>query len=154
MLICGVPGSGKTTLLRDLVRLISDAGVAVGLSDERGEVAACVRGIAQLDVGTHTHVLDGCPKAEALGWLIRGLSPKVLAMDEVYGREECRRVREAHYCGIATLATAHAGDWETLKGRRDLYALLKEGVFGRVIFVRNGKIQSMERMEESGCCGR
>lgn len=43
-LIAGPPGSGKTTLLRDIVRILSDEGTAVGLCDERGEIAACVEG--------------------------------------------------------------------------------------------------------------
>lgn len=59
-LIAGPPGSGKTTLLRDIVRILSDEGTAVGLCDERGEIAACVEGVPQLDVGARTHVLDGC----------------------------------------------------------------------------------------------
>ena len=36
-LIAGPPGSGKTTLLRDIVRILSDEGTAVGLCDERGK---------------------------------------------------------------------------------------------------------------------
>ena len=44
-LIAGPPGSGKTTLLRDIVRILSDEGTAVGLCDERGEIAACVEGV-------------------------------------------------------------------------------------------------------------
>ena len=75
VLLCGMPGSGKTTMLRDAVRLLSDGGLAVGLTDERGEVAACQHGVPQLDVGLRTHVVDGCRKAEGLRWLLRAMSP-------------------------------------------------------------------------------
>ena len=50
------PGAGKTTLLRDLTRLISNGfdgtqGIKTGLIDEGGEIAACLEGIPQLDIG-------------------------------------------------------------------------------------------------------
>ena len=94
-LIAGPPGSGKTTLLRDIVRILSDEGTAVGLCDERGEIAACVEGVPQLDVGARTHVLDGCGKASGLRWLLRAMCPGLLAVDELYGSDECLAVREA-----------------------------------------------------------
>ena len=151
MLICGTPGSGKTTLLRDLVRLISDAGVAVGLSDERGEIAACVQGIAQLDVGARTHVLDGCPKAEALKWLLRSMCPQVLAMDELCGAAEYQAVRDAAACGVRVIATVHAGSMQDIQQRAGLQALVTDGVFRQMIFVQNRRIV---RIEETSCCGQ
>lgn len=146
MLICGTPGSGKTTILRDAVRLISDSGIAVGLSDERGEVAACVQGIAQLDVGRRTHVLDGCPKAEALRWLLRSLCPQALAMDELYGMAECQAVREAAACGVPLIATIHAADMQQVRRRAGVRDLLAEGVFGQVIFVQERRIVHVEEI--------
>lgn len=154
MLICGVPGSGKTTLLRDTVRLISDGGMAVGLCDERGEVAACVQGIPQLDVGARTHVLDGCPKAQALRWLLRGMSPKVLAMDELYGADECRAVREAAACGVPVLTTVHAGTPAELLCRAGVKALLEENAFRQVIFVHSRQVERILSPEEILCCAR
>ena len=64
-LIISPPGAGKTTILRDLVRKISNGidtvafnGVNVGMIDERGELAAMYKGIAQNDVGMRTDVLS------------------------------------------------------------------------------------------------
>ena len=154
VLICGAPGSGKTTLLRDTVRQISNTGIAIGLSDERGEIAACTQGVPQLDVGTHTHVLDGLEKAQALRWMLRGMCPQVLAMDELCGAEECAAVREAAACGVRTIATAHAGDLLEVCCRKEVAELLEERVFGYIVFVKGRTVTDMLSAEEALCCGR
>jgi len=152
ILLAGAPGSGKTTLLRDAVRLISEHGAAVGLSDERGEVAACLRGVAQLDVGPNTHVLDGCPKADALRWLLRALRPDVLAMDEIYGMEECLSVREAAAGGVPVIATLHAGSIMEAAQRESIHMLLAEGIIRHIALLRDGKVIEMQR--GASCCAR
>jgi stage III sporulation protein AA len=62
-LIISPPGRGKTTLLRDLIRCISDGeGVPplrVGVSDERGELAAMENGMPRMEIGARTDVMDG-----------------------------------------------------------------------------------------------
>ena len=62
-LIVSAPCHGKTTLLRDIIRVVSDGGMTVGVVDERSEIAACYKGVPQNDVGMRTDVLDCCPKA-------------------------------------------------------------------------------------------
>lgn len=64
LLLIGPPGSGKTTLLRDLARQLSAGGGALqtAVIDERGELAACVHGVPQLDIGCTADVLDGLSK--------------------------------------------------------------------------------------------
>lgn len=49
----------------------------VGVVDERSEIAGCVEGVPQHDVGPRTDVLDGCPKAEGMMMLIRSMSPEL-----------------------------------------------------------------------------
>lgn len=157
VLIAGNPGSGKTTLMRDAVRLISDAGTVVGLCDERGEVAACVDGTAQLDVGCRTHVLDGCPKAKGLRWLLRALGPDMLAMDELYGAEECAAVHEAAACGVPVIATAHAGSVSELLAREGVTMLLRESVFSYVLFLKERSVIAQWHARdvlEASCCAR
>lgn len=156
-LIVGPPGSGKTTLLRDVIRILSDAGVAIGLCDERGEVAACMQGIPQLDVGMRTHVLDGCRKAEGLRWLLRAMCPQLLAMDELYGMDECAAVREAAACGVPMLATLHAGCGQDVCRRAGVARLLLEGAFSQIVFVQNRRVALISpatELLEKACCGQ
>ena len=79
MLIVYPPQCGKTTLLRDLTPIVSSGETIpsrkVGVVDERSEIAGCVEGVPQHDVGPRTDVLDGCPKAEGMMMLIRSMSP-------------------------------------------------------------------------------
>lgn len=138
-LILAPPGAGKTTLLRDLVRALSDgAGCPpqrVAAADERGEIAALWRGEPQLYVGRHTDVLDGCPKAEGLPILIRGMNPQVAAVDEIARPEDVEAVVDASGCGVAVLATAHGAGVKDLRRRPALRALLEAGVFRRLAVV-------------------
>lgn len=137
VLLLGPPGSGKTTLLRELLRLASDRyGIRVGLADERSEVAGLWEGVPQFSVGQYTDVLDGCPKGEGLLLLLRGMSPRLLAADEVTAREDIAALSYAANCGVPVMATAHARSAEELR-RRPLYrAVLEEKIFSRAVLIR------------------
>lgn len=139
-LLLGPPGGGKTTLLRDLVRLLSDgeagAPLRVGLADERGEVAALWEGTPQFDVGRRTDVLDGCPKAQGLMSLLRGMNPQVLCCDEVTDPADCAALEACGNCGVKLLCSVHAGSLEDLR-RKPLYReLLERGGFERAVLLR------------------
>lgn len=133
-LLFSPPGGGKTTLLRELLRLASDRyGIRPSLADERGEVAALWEGEAQFDVGEHTDVLDGCPKAQGLLLLLRSMSPQLLAADEITAPEDVAALSQAANCGVPVLASAHAECWTELT-RRPLYRrLLEERIFTHVV---------------------
>lgn len=119
-LILAPPGCGKTTLLRELIRQVSDgnafgAGRTVGVVDERSELAGAFLGMPQNDLGIRTDVLDGCPKTEGMLLLLRTMSPRVMAVDELGSREEMEALGRAAACGCGILATAHGetlGDME------------------------------------------
>ncbi|MDD2282585.1 MAG: stage III sporulation protein AA [Eubacteriales bacterium] len=135
-LILAAPGCGKTTLLRDLIRLISDeAGLTVGVADERSELAGCYRGIPQLDVGCRTDVLDGCPRDQGLEMLVRSMGPQVVAADEIGRRADARALENVLAAGVAVLTTAHARDLAEARQRPVLRGLLAEGYFQRAVIL-------------------
>ena len=139
-LLIAPPGAGKTTLLRDLVRCLSDGmdtlpAHRVSLVDERGEVAVMVQGIAQMEVGCHTDVLDGCPKAVAIPMLLRSANPQIIAVDEITQSEDILAMEEAAHCGVRFLATIHADSAADLHKRPLLRKLLRAGIFEKAVCI-------------------
>lgn len=134
-LLMGPPGSGKTTLLRDLVRLLSDGGLRVGLCDERGEVAALWEGLPQLDVGSRTDVMEGLPKAQGLLALLRGMNPQVLACDEITDPADMAALEICANCGVTLLATVHGVDQADLRGKPLYRGILERHLFSSLVKV-------------------
>jgi stage III sporulation protein AA len=150
-LIVSPPGWGKTTLLRDLARLISDKGVRVSIADERGEIAAMRGGIPQMDVGRHSDVLDFCPRAEAVLFLLRAMNPQMIVMDEITNPADAEALKNAFGCGVRLMATAHGGSVDELMNRSLYGALMKEGLFERLVLIRKEqgqRIYQVERCDE------
>ncbi|WP_424204970.1 stage III sporulation protein AA [Baia soyae] len=141
VLIVSPPQCGKTTLLRDLARLISLGdekkypSKKIGIVDERSEIAGCVGGVPQHDVGPRTDILDGCPKAEGMMMMIRSMSPDVMIVDEIGRLEDLYAMHEAIHAGVKVISTAHGHTWEEVSRRAELGDLLKQGIFDRVILL-------------------
>ena len=136
-MILSPPGCGKTTLLRDLARMLS-AGEGsfpqrVCIADERSELAGCVGGIPQCDVGPRTDVLEGCPKDQALELLLRALSPDVLVTDEVGSEADARALIAGANGGAALLVTAHGEGIGAVRTRPALRMLWEERIFDRFV---------------------
>lgn len=143
-LIISPPGCGKTTVLRDIVRQLSDGneqkkGVNVGVVDERSEIAACNFGVPQNDVGVRTDVLDGCPKSEGMMMLIRSMSPRVVAVDEIGSADDAGAILAAINSGSAIIATIHGGSVEEYMNKISLSELVKNNVFERIICLSDSK---------------
>lgn len=137
-LIMSPPGLGKTTLLRDTIRILSDGTAAfpaqrVALVDERSEIALMHQGKPQMDVGCHTDVLDGCPKAVAIPMVLRAMNPQIIAMDEIGLAEDIRAIEMAANCGVQLLSTVHADSREELQRKPQFAALMKMGVFRKCV---------------------
>jgi len=139
-LILGPPGCGKTTLLRACIRLLSDSGRRVSVEDDRGEIAACWRGIPQRNVGVHTDVLTGGEKKQGMLWLLRTMNPEWIAVDEITSPGDLDAMETCSYCGVKLLATAHAGGIRELSGR-PLYQNLLDLKLFRQLFILDYKKQ-------------
>lgn len=137
-LILSAPGIGKTTLLRDVIRILSNgsdlcAGRKVGLVDERSEIAGCLRGVPQNDVGRRTDVLDGCPKEEGMMLLVRSMAPDVLAVDEIGGERDMDALQYAMRCGCQIVATIHSRDLAELFAKPKWTDYRRDRLFERYV---------------------
>ncbi|MFR5600984.1 MAG: stage III sporulation protein AA [Lachnospiraceae bacterium] len=141
-LIISPPRCGKTTLLRDLIRQISNGnerqeGLTVGVVDERSEIGACYQGIPQNELGIRTDILDCCPKAQGMMMMIRTMSPRVIAVDEIGSREDLEAMEYVMNCGCKLLATVHGKSIDDMKQKPVLRKLFQERVFERYILLNN-----------------
>jgi stage III sporulation protein AA len=139
-MIIGPPQTGKTTLLRDIARAIScgepELGISskkVGIVDERSEIAGCVKGVPQHQLGNRIDVLDACPKAEGMMMMIRSMSPEVIVVDEIGRVEDSEAILEAVNAGVRMVVTVHGHQLSDLYKRPSLRPLLEIGVFERFI---------------------
>ncbi|MBR6740764.1 MAG: stage III sporulation protein AA [Clostridia bacterium] len=138
-LVISPPSVGKTTLLRDLVRELSVRGNRVSVADERGEVSGSCGGVPQFDLGPSTDVLEGAEKSVAVYMLLRTMTPKVIAIDEITVEKDAMAVIKSRNCGVSVIATAHGDSLSDLEQRPIYSRLLREGVFERfVVLERHG----------------
>ncbi|MCY0870423.1 MAG: stage III sporulation protein AA [Firmicutes bacterium] len=145
-LLVGPPLSGKTTLLRDLVRALASgtldgvhAPLRVVVVDERSEIAGCVRGCPEFDVGDRTDVLDGCPKRVGIHMALRALAPEVIATDEVGDVQDAMVIADVARAGVVFIGTAHVRGASELAERPFLRALVASRAIDRyVVITREG----------------
>ena len=143
VLILGPPGAGKTTLLRDLIRQISNTGKgSVAVVDERGELFPIG---SDFDTGVSTDVLTGCSKPQGVDMALKTMGPAVIAVDEITTEVDCDAVRQALWCGVRVLATAHAVGKQDLLKRQVYRKLTEPGLFDTLLTLRQDKSWIVER---------
>lgn len=135
-IIVSPPMCGKTTLLRDIIRNLSELGFRVGVCDERSEIAGSHRGLAGFNLGHRADVLDACPKAAGMQMLIRGMSPDIIATDEIGRPEDISGIEGALCAGVGLLTTIHGGSFEEIS-RSSIGSLVRSGIFKRYIYLSN-----------------
>lgn len=139
-LIVSPPGCGKTTLLRDIIRCLS-YGIHcrecynVGVVDERGEIAAMKDGVPQMDIGPCTDVQENCPKAEGMLFLLRSMTPDIIAVDELGKEADFMGVEELLHAGVTLISTVHGNDMDGLLKNKKMKTMLEKMENGRVLFL-------------------
>lgn len=148
ILVVGKAGSGKTTFLRDLCRIIGNK-YRTALVDERGEIAACVQGEPQNDVGMMTDVLDGYPRGAGILTALRVLSPAYIICDEIGTPEDGDAILQAQGCGCSFAASCHGNSPEDMHRRPVVEGLLRAGVFQYCVVLGNcGQITAVRRLAQ------
>ena len=140
-LIMSPPGAGKTTLLRDLAFQLSQKCLLnVLVVDERNEIANCVNGIAQFELGVLTDVMTNCSKQFGLENGIRSLSPNVVLTDEIANKNDVNSIEFALSCGVNVIATTHCSDIYSFKRKKDFEKIVENSMFERYIVLssKNG----------------
>ena len=141
-IIVAPPGKGKTTILRDIVRNISNGiqelsftGKNCGLIDERGEIAACYRGIPQKDVGIRTDIIENVSKEKGIMMLIRSMAPEVIACDEIGSSQDVQAIEKAVISGVKGIFTMHGKSIDDVKNNKDINKLLEKNILEKIIFI-------------------
>ena len=107
----------------------------VGIVDERGEIAAMQGGKAQYDIGFLTQVYTGCPKADGMLMMLRGMSPDVIITDEIGAREDEEAIFAIINSGVKIICSIHGYDLEDVKRRGLINELTEAEVFERKIIL-------------------
>ena len=61
--------------------------------------------------------------------VLRCMSPRVIALDEITSAEDCSALIRGAWCGVDLVATAHASSIRELKERRVYRPLWETGLF-------------------------
>ncbi len=112
-------------------------GITVGVVDERGEISAMDKGIAQNDIGIRTDVIENISKPLGMKMLVRSMSPKVIVADEIGSKEDIEAIKYAICSGVRGIFTAHGANMKELRQNPILSKLIQEQMIDKVLFLDN-----------------
>ena len=132
-LIISPPGAGKTTMLRDLIYQFSNHNYPynVFIADERGEITGGQN--SNINLGYFCDSVSFLNKKDAMLLGIRSMSPDILVCDELGDIDDFEAVEYAINCGVAVIATMHAGNLEDLKSKPEFKRFIDNKYFKRYI---------------------
>lgn len=122
-------------------------GENISLVDERMEIAAMYKGVPQNEIGIRTDVMCNLPKAVGIKMMIRTMAPKIIATDEIGGKEDLEAIKEANFMGTKLLLTMHGKDIEDVS--KDF---LESNMFKNIIILTKkkhpGEIKKIYKLED------
>ena len=118
--------------------------------DERGELAACLSGIEQNDMGINSDVITSYPKAEGILIGLRSFSPDIIICDEIATEEEARAVEAGVNSGVCFALSIHARDEQELKTKPILRRILSTGAFSRIVILSATDVGKTVKTVEAG----
>lgn len=151
ILLCGAPGSGKTTMIRDMARQLSYR-YRVSVLDERGELSAFSRGKSGFELGL-CDIYAGYPKGLAANCAIRSMAPQIMVCDEMGDQKDVALLTYSMRCGVAFIATVHAGSMQDLHRRESAVKMIDTGAFRYVVFLSGedsaGQVDKIVEMSDA-----
>ena len=141
-LLVSPPGKGKTTMLRDIIRQLSNgieeigfSGLTCGIVDERGEIAACYKGIPQNDIGIRSDVIENVSKEKGIKILLRSMSPEIIACDEIGTKEDVQAIKLATISGVKGIFTMHGKIMADVKNNLEMNNLVESHLIEKIFFL-------------------
>lgn len=141
-LLVSPPGKGKTTMLRDIIRQLSNgieeigfSGLTCGIVDERGEIAACYKGIPQNDIGIRSDVIENVSKEKGIKILLRSMSPEIIACDEIGTKEDVQAIKLATISGVKGIFTMHGKIMADVKNNLEINNLVESHLIEKIFFL-------------------